>query len=162
MALLERFFCFLSSAISPSAKEADKAPPPLLPIAPQNSTEPVAPPQSQVKTPDQPNSKDGEAAAAASGAKLAVDRNNETVQRIEAFYANTVHDFETHFSIAMAVISFVVAAMGALGVAAVLIIAKQTAEGQANKVLEPIKTWHSQLASQSTQLADQSATMYLT
>src|ERR1700730_3068690 len=143
----------------PTVSFAANTPSPTRPVAPQNSMEPGAPPQSQVKTPNQPDSKGGEAAADASIAKLAVEmstESNETVRRIEAFYANTVHDFEAHFSNAVTVISIIVAAMGSLVVAAVLLIAKQTAAGQANKALEPIRKWHSELADQSTQLADQS------
>jgi hypothetical protein len=121
---LSLLMCFLL----PPVFAAAKAPSPISPTAAQNPAQPGPASQKEQKTPDQPNSAAGEAAAVASIAKLAVDMNNETVKRIEAFYANTEHNFETHFSIGVAVISFVVAVMRAVGAYSVLIVTERTAK----------------------------------
>jgi hypothetical protein len=52
--------------------------------------------------------------------------NNETVKRIETFYANTVRDFALHVTI-------VATLVGLVGIASVGFIAKRTAKRQANK-----------------------------
>jgi tetratricopeptide (TPR) repeat protein len=142
---LNVLLCFLSPAVSFAAKSRA----PIQPTAAQNSVEPKPPSQSEPITPEQPNSKGGEAAAIASVAKLAIDMNNETVKRIEAFYANTVQDFTYHLTIGVALI-------GLLGIASVSVtaglIAKRIAKRQANRVLDPVREWHSQFSDQSKKI----------
>jgi hypothetical protein len=130
---LSVLLCFLSFSIS-AAKDANKTPDHIQPTSPQSSAEP-----------DRPDSKGGEAAAVANAAKL-YDMNNETVKRIETFYANTVQDFETHFS--MGVVTLVVAVMGAVGAASVFILARRVAKRQANKALGPTLRQSTQVLSE--------------
>lgn len=143
MALL--LLCCLLPMVSFAAETSA----PIGPVAVQNSEEPGPHSQAQEKTPDQPNLKASEAAAVASVAKLAVDMNNETVKRIEAFYANTVQNFVWNIT----VVATLVGLLGVVSVGATAaVVAKKAAKRQANKALMPIIQEHFQFAAQSTQL----------
>jgi len=163
---------FLSSAIPSEAKEAGK-PPILLQTVPQDFTGPAAAQQSQNRTPDQPvlapdssvppkppsDAKSGDGASTANSvaivAKLALDTNNETVKRIEAFYSSAIQQFSTNMQLLLALVAGVVAVAGFFGFASVKNIANETARKTAEETLQPYEKRFSELGEKSGTLTSE-------
>jgi len=142
-------FCSLWTASPSGALEARKNP-----TNPPVSTGPGTPPQSGGDALSAVN-------AIATAAKTAIDTDNETVKRVETFYANTVQDFGNHVQIFFYIITGVAALVGLIGALSVGYIARSTAKDLANKVLEKYEAKFSTLELKNNEISSQNASITL-